>query len=93
MPAISEDDARRILAGRTVPEIAQMLERFAEADQLLTSCEVIKAHVGRWVAAFEGRIVANARDLDELFDKLKSASIPANQAAIRFIEKDKNGIR
>jgi hypothetical protein len=74
--------------GPTPGEIERAIEEFARSDDLLLSPDRMREYAGKWVAAFEGDIVAAEADLDSVLVRLRDRSIPLGMTAIRFIEQD-----
>jgi len=44
-----------------------------------------KKYQGRWVAAYQGRVVAYAKSSGQMHEKLRQLKVPAGRAAIRFV--------
>ena len=68
-------------------ETGRAIDAFEIADTLLMGCDRMRPFAGKWVAAYDGLIIAHA-DLHALVAELTAKGLPLGEVAIRFIEND-----
>lgn len=71
---------------KTVKEMSA----FTESAQLFSSDHprLIDSHPSRWVAAADGKLLADAETFEELLAELDAQDVPRQHALVRFIDKD-----
>lgn len=82
--------AVRPMAHKPAPDQSSLemaFRAFENADRLLLSPQKMKPYGGKWVAAFNGDIIAD-QDLISLENRLRERGVAMGFVAIRFIEKD-----
>jgi len=84
---MSAGEERRRPGSNEALEMERAFHAFESADRLLLSPTNMRPYSGKWVAAFNGDILADT-DLNSLVARLREKSIPLAWVAIRFIEKD-----
>lgn len=69
--------------------IAFELREFSESAQLLSERweRLAEEHPMEWVCFHRGEVSASSKSLDGLMAAMKERGIPANRAAVRFIDK------
>jgi hypothetical protein len=75
-------------ARRTFDEISRSLQEFAVSDKMLRSPHLMRPYTGKWVAAYQGKVIVVSDDLVAVQSRLRVDKIPLATVAIRFIEKD-----
>lgn len=69
------------------PSLEKAFRAFEEADRTLLCSQKMRPYAGKWVAAFNGDLIAD-HDLVVLQNRVRERGAPLGFVAIRFIEKD-----
>jgi pyrimidine operon attenuation protein/uracil phosphoribosyltransferase len=88
MPKFSAQEALKHLGG-SAAQVDRDLRSFREAAKVLSSNHprMIDEHPSRWIAVYEGTVVATGRSLKSLLSALQKKRIPRDQTIIRFIDR------
>ena len=71
--------------------VAERLKRFSKSASLFSSQQnnLITKYPKQWVAVFDGKVVANAKTLDEVLAELLRQGVPKGEAMIRYLERQR----
>ena len=71
-------------------EVAKDLVDFEESAQALSAdSSMAETYDQKWVGVHGGKVVASNDDLDALMKELDARNIPASNAVVRFIERER----
>lgn len=69
-------------------ETARRIRSFQRSAIVLEDGTVRERYCGRWVAAFEGKVVADSEGLDALLRQIDAMGVPRGQVAVQFMSDD-----
>ena len=78
--------------GDNPEKVAIELSKFSKTARVLSDEQenLIGTHTLQWVCIYEGKVSASSRTLTALMAKLEEKGIPANNAIVRYIEKNQS---
>lgn len=69
-------------------ELVRRLRSYSRSAALLESATVRQRYHQRWVAAYEGEVIADSAGFDTLLRDLDAMGAPRGQVAIQFMSYD-----
>lgn len=69
-------------------ETVRRLRSFERSAILLEESAVRERYCRRWVAAFEGKVIADSEGFDALLRQVDAMGVPRGQVAVQFMSDD-----
>lgn len=77
---LSDSDA--VAADRAIRRFATSAKKFSAKRE-----ELLRQYPNKWGAVYHGNVVASSSDLDTVIRLLAERGIPANETAVRFMDR------